>query len=576
MPGWMATIGSIISEAQASSVCDNMWIGADDIAQNGVFTWTDCTPFSFTHWKPGQPVLNSNKLCVAAEARASGYWNTNDCGDEFCFICENNSNCSSTQTTTTIAPPTLPPAAQCYAMDIIFVVDMSQSPNGDTVKRRYKELVQQLGNEISARTVLLDDPQLIDDFQNEKNMLKNITDTFPNGHYGPPVGVQFAEVSFYDRNTAITFYLNSANSQSGYDALIDSMLPYTGDTFIEVGLTAVRDYMLNAIRGYRSNVPTIVMLFSDGNDNPASHPIPIAEQLIQHGVSIFALYNDALDSSPNIALLQQITQDNSRVVPLDQYYTLRQPFYDIINNFIKTTGFDPCHPPVYADIVFVMDHSENQVRAGEVGFATPVDYVMYQKAQIKSIIHQLGVSTRGHRYVLVHFSDSNSYQVPGATHYTNKTGILFDTTVSFTETTMDSYIDNFPELDAGGATDLKLALDVISSAVVPQIASQNDPNRLTYMVIFTSGFYDTETNCCQDPLQSALAVQSQFKANTIIPVMSGKLADRNPTAFLEYTGYSNQLPQYDVNQTLTADSIVQTIKKAISAQEAANSAGKKI
>ena len=103
-----------------------------------------------------------------------------------------------------------------------------------------------------------------------------------------------------------------------------------------------------------------------------------------------------------------------------------------------------------------MDHSENQVRAGEVGFATPVDYVVYQKLLIESIIHQLGVSTRGHRYIVVHFSDSNSYQDPVTGLSRNKTGILFDTRESYSEMTMDHIIDIFPELDAGGATDLKL------------------------------------------------------------------------------------------------------------------------
>uniref|UniRef100_A0A914WJ54 VWFA domain-containing protein n=1 Tax=Plectus sambesii TaxID=2011161 RepID=A0A914WJ54_9BILA len=219
-----------------------------------------------------------------------------------------------------------------------------------------------------------------------------------------------------------------------------------------------------------------------------------------------------------------------------------------------------------------MDHSENQVRAGEVGATTPVDYVVYQKILIENIISKLGVSTRGHRYILVHFSDGNSYQVPGEDHYTNKTGILFDTTESYVQSVMFDKIKSFPELDAGGATDLKLVMDVISNSVVPQIANTTDPLRLTYMVIFTTGFYDTETNCCQDPLESALRVQSYFKPDTIIPVMSGKLADRNATMLLEYTGYNSQLPMYDVKQNSTADSIVQTIQDAISAQKAKNDA----
>uniref|UniRef100_A0A914VVL6 Uncharacterized protein n=1 Tax=Plectus sambesii TaxID=2011161 RepID=A0A914VVL6_9BILA len=86
-----ANINAIVSETQSSSVCDSMWIGANDIEQIGVFTWMDGTPFSYARWEPGQPNLSPNKLCVASQARSSGLWGTNDCGDEFCFICANTS-----------------------------------------------------------------------------------------------------------------------------------------------------------------------------------------------------------------------------------------------------------------------------------------------------------------------------------------------------------------------------------------------------------------------------------------------------------------------------------------------------
>uniref|UniRef100_A0A914VG74 VWFA domain-containing protein n=1 Tax=Plectus sambesii TaxID=2011161 RepID=A0A914VG74_9BILA len=340
-------IGGVTGAAVNGAVIGGIVIAGKAIADNAKETvaptayCSNCFP-SGSGFPPTQP---SGSGFPPTQPSGSGFPPTQLSGSGFPPTQPSGSGAPPTQLSGLAAPPIQPPPAQCYAMDIIFVVDMSQSPNSEQLKRRYKKLAHQLGSEISARTILLNDPQFIDDLQNKKSILKNITDTFPNGHYGPPIGVQFAEVSFNNRNSDITFYLNYANNQSGYDTLIQSMLPYVGDTFIDVGLITVREKMLDASRGYRSNVPTIIVLFSEGNGYQ-SNAIPIAELLIQKGVSIFALYNNAPDSSPNIALLQNITQNPSRVVPLDQYYTLQQPFYDIINNYIKTTGFDPCHQAI--------------------------------------------------------------------------------------------------------------------------------------------------------------------------------------------------------------------------------------
>uniref|UniRef100_A0A914UU49 C-type lectin domain-containing protein n=1 Tax=Plectus sambesii TaxID=2011161 RepID=A0A914UU49_9BILA len=128
-----------------------MWIGANDIDHSDVFTWTDGMPFSYRRWGPGQPDLSPDKLCVAADARSSDIWSTNNCGDEFCFICESYSSTttttqqpstiatsssssttspSSTITVCTTPPPTISPPFPCQR-NIIILFDSSNGMNAN-------------------------------------------------------------------------------------------------------------------------------------------------------------------------------------------------------------------------------------------------------------------------------------------------------------------------------------------------------------------------------------------------------------------------------------------------------------
>jgi hypothetical protein len=116
--------------------------------------------------------------------------------------------------------------------------------------------------------------------------------------------------------------------------------------------------------------------------------------------------------------------------------------------------------PVYADVIFVMDHSEDQIKAGEDYSTTPIDYVVAQKQQIKDIIKNLGVTLGGNRFVLVHFSDDvvhNPWVDPLSNNQTRpKTGILFGPSDNYDISEMNRRIDAFPEMWLGGSTNLKL------------------------------------------------------------------------------------------------------------------------
>jgi hypothetical protein len=123
--------------------------------------------------------------------------------------------------------------------------------------------------------------------------------------------------------------------------------------------------------------------------------------------------------------------------------------------------YDTFLAPVYADVIFVIDHSEDQVNGGELGNQI-IDYVIPQKAQIISIITQLGVKIGGlgHRFILAHFSDdldNNPWTDPlSGNMLRNKTGILFDPTDNYNMTEMFRRINLFNETLLMGSTNLGL------------------------------------------------------------------------------------------------------------------------
>lgn len=63
----------------------NRWIGIEQSGQ--AFVWSDSSVFTYTNWKPGQPVLgNSIQMCGFMDS--SGQWDTVNCTAPKPFACK--------------------------------------------------------------------------------------------------------------------------------------------------------------------------------------------------------------------------------------------------------------------------------------------------------------------------------------------------------------------------------------------------------------------------------------------------------------------------------------------------------
>ena len=65
-----------------------IWIGLNDIASEGRFSWPDGTPFLYKNWARGHPNNNGNADCVAMPAEQPGaLWFSLQCQEELAYVC---------------------------------------------------------------------------------------------------------------------------------------------------------------------------------------------------------------------------------------------------------------------------------------------------------------------------------------------------------------------------------------------------------------------------------------------------------------------------------------------------------
>ncbi|MFC1655032.1 C-type lectin domain-containing protein, partial [Myxococcota bacterium] len=66
---------------------DNIWIGANDILEEGFFEWVSGEAWTFQTWNTGQPDNSNNEDC-AEMINVSGRWQDTDCESTKAFVCE--------------------------------------------------------------------------------------------------------------------------------------------------------------------------------------------------------------------------------------------------------------------------------------------------------------------------------------------------------------------------------------------------------------------------------------------------------------------------------------------------------
>ncbi|XP_077993136.1 lymphocyte antigen 75-like [Glandiceps talaboti] len=73
----------------SSSNDNHMWIGLREYGWNGIYEWSDTTPLVYQNWEAGEPNdYNGEEECVNIYAHLDGTWNDVNCGDRHPFICK--------------------------------------------------------------------------------------------------------------------------------------------------------------------------------------------------------------------------------------------------------------------------------------------------------------------------------------------------------------------------------------------------------------------------------------------------------------------------------------------------------
>ena len=78
---------------------DELWLGGNDIEEEGDWKWVDCTPWNVTFWARGEPTPGSEE-CLTLVLNFPGHkhlnkkWNDKSCGYERSFLC-NQKICNS-------------------------------------------------------------------------------------------------------------------------------------------------------------------------------------------------------------------------------------------------------------------------------------------------------------------------------------------------------------------------------------------------------------------------------------------------------------------------------------------------
>uniref|UniRef100_A0AC34QWP7 C-type lectin n=1 Tax=Panagrolaimus sp. JU765 TaxID=591449 RepID=A0AC34QWP7_9BILA len=125
---------------------DGFMIGGEKLT--GPWSWIDGTVWDYDDWAEGEPINTTTRNCLRMDI-ARGQWYAYDCFAGSSYVCE-----TSSLSTNTALPPTLPPTTaspcsyqnnSCETIDIVFIVQVSQSINGNYFTQYVKQFIKDVG-----------------------------------------------------------------------------------------------------------------------------------------------------------------------------------------------------------------------------------------------------------------------------------------------------------------------------------------------------------------------------------------------------------------------------------------------
>ena len=76
-----------LAAARTISTTTNFWIGLNDIAHEGMFTWRNGRSMRFSNWADGEHNGGTAENCVEMKA-GTGEWNDVGCASSKPFVCQ--------------------------------------------------------------------------------------------------------------------------------------------------------------------------------------------------------------------------------------------------------------------------------------------------------------------------------------------------------------------------------------------------------------------------------------------------------------------------------------------------------
>ncbi|XP_038048229.1 alpha-N-acetylgalactosamine-specific lectin-like [Patiria miniata] len=92
-PGRPAHLASVLSDEEAQFIKDltgggNAWIGFNDLAVEGVYTWLDGSPVDYTNWRAGFPVGDAHGDQDCIHTLEDAEWKEYFCSEDVNSICK--------------------------------------------------------------------------------------------------------------------------------------------------------------------------------------------------------------------------------------------------------------------------------------------------------------------------------------------------------------------------------------------------------------------------------------------------------------------------------------------------------
>lgn len=76
--------------ALGPAAAEDVWMGGDDLATEGVWVWITSEPMTYTYWRDGEPnnADDGGENCMVMEVDNLGTWDDRNCGSGYTYFCE--------------------------------------------------------------------------------------------------------------------------------------------------------------------------------------------------------------------------------------------------------------------------------------------------------------------------------------------------------------------------------------------------------------------------------------------------------------------------------------------------------